>query len=1023
MINRTFSSVAVVIALGILTPIQANAFGLGKLELSSALNEPFKAKIPVTALREDEEGNLQVRLATSNEFARAGIERSHYLTKLVFNVVEHPGGAVIEVSSQQAIKEPFIDFLLTATTGEGRLIREYTVLLDPPKSVFVKPAAVVTPSRAKAPTQKSSSKSTYQYPDSGYQAPASNYYSGNSYGPTKRDDTLWDIALATKPSSSVSVHQMMMALRDKNPNAFINNNINNLKRGQTLTIPSMDEITKLSNRQAVARVAEQWQQWKDANNRVAATKAQAESNVTGSNDQLSESDGQADASSDARLQLVVDSDDATMGSDELSPLGSDDLTKLRDQLTLAQETIEGQEQENIDFKSRMDAMEEQLEIMRRIIMVKDADLARLQGALGDEEKVELASDDLSEEMQQALNETEAERMVDEAAVLAAAEAARAEAEYSSNEFLGEDSVSAVLPEQTDFDATTPISQDSLQAERMLDEAAVLAAAEAARAEAEYSGSNIFLGADSVSAVLPEQTDFDTTTPISQDSLQAERMLDEAAVLAAAEAAREEAELRGDYLFPEVGIDSSVQDIASPMDEMKDSFDEMSEPLDEMEEVLPYPEVDSAQELVIEDGGQLSLADKIKAFVLDNKTAVLGGLGALFLGLLAWLFARRRNQDEEYEWVDTESVEAPGASEVAESNVGASASDETEEVMNDDSSEVLVDPAEDIDDLLNQAEMSIAYGEYEEAHAVVERARIQEPTSPAVALKLIALAYHQKQPEKFNKLIADIDIDKDSAEWQEIVVWGKELAPENELLVQEEVEVTEDLVLTDDVTDTLTDLEPEIVDIAEENDDDSAIEFNLGESLEDTASDQVEEKIEDDQPLSFDTDFVLDTSDNENDSELDEPLSFEIETDGDTELAEEDDLLEEATEELVLDTVESPELSDEVDDLIEINLDEIEAPEELPELDIETNIEETEIEIAEVAEVAEVAEELDIGADDLEFDIGDFDEVDEAETKLDLAAAYVDMGDPNGAKNILNEVLQEGNDEQKSRAQDLLNNLK
>jgi len=107
----------------------------------------------------------------------------------------------------------------------------------------------------------------------------------------------------------------------------------------------------------------------------------------------------------------------------------------------------------------------------------------------------------------------------------------------------------------------------------------------------------------------------------------------------------------------------------------------------------------------------------------------------------------------------------------------------------------------------------------------------------------------------------------------------------------------------------------------------------------------------------------------------------------------------------------PELLSETDQLVEINLDDVDTDltEDLPELATEID--------------AEEIEELDIGADDLEFDIGDFDEVDEAETKLDLAAAYVDMGDPDGAKNILNEVLQEGNDEQKSRAQDLLNNLK
>ncbi len=1001
MMNRTFSSIAVVIALGILTPIQANAFGLGKLELSSALNEPFKAKIPVTALREDEEGNLQVRLATSTEFARAGIERSHYLTKLVFNVVEHSGGATIEVSSQQPIKEPFVDFLLTATTGEGRLIREYTVLLDPPKTVFVKPAKAITPAKT-TPSQKSSNKTTYQQPESSYQAPATNYYSGNSYGPTKRDDTLWDIALTTKPSS-VSVHQMMMALLDKNPNAFIKNNINNLKTGQTLTIPSVNEITKLSNRQAVARVAEQWQQWKNANNKVVAVEQnEVAATVTSNNDEILPTGEQSVANADARLQLIVDNDDATMGGDEVSPLGNDELTKLRDQLTLAQETIEGQEQENVDFKSRMDAMEEQLEIMRRIIMVKDADLARLQGALGDDEKVELASDDLSEEMKQALNETEAaDSTIDELAdgienTDAGIDALVDDAEEMLDEGVDNlvDSSGALLEDSATLMPTMP-------AERMVDEAAVAAAAEAARAEAVYSGSNIFLGADSVDAVLPEQTDFTTTPSMSHDSLQVERMVDEAAIAAAADAAREEAELRGDYLFPATDADLDVIDIASPMDEMTDSVVELEE-----EEILPYAEIDTVEESAVTDASKPGLVNKIKTFISENKTAVLGGLGALFLGLLAWLFARRRNQDEEYEWVDTESVDGVDNSEIETTDDNTELADENEELTVDEASEILVNPEEDIDDLLNQAEMSIAYGEYDEAHAVVERARVQDPKNQGVALKLVALAYHQKQPEEFNKLIADIDIDKDSAEWQEIVAWGKELEPENALLAPtEEVELMADLADTPDI------IEPETLEINEESE--TPLEFDLDESLEEA----VEENSDDEQTLSFDTDFDLESgsSNDDNDLDLDTPLSFDIEIEDSPELESDDDSLKDAAE-LVLDTSDDlTEVSDETDALAEINLDEIvteSIEDDIPELITETTTE----------EVAEL-EELDIGADDVEFDIGDFDEVDEAETKLDLAAAYVDMGDPDGAKNILNEVLQEGNDEQQSRAQSLLNNLK
>jgi pilus assembly protein FimV len=1008
MINKTFSSVAVIIALGIITPMQANAFGLGKLELSSALNEPFRAKIPVTALREDEEGNLQVRLATSNEFARAGIERSHYLTQLVFNVVEHSNGATIEVSSQQPIKEPFVDFLLTATTGEGRLIREYTVLLDPPKTVFVKPSKAVAPTQAKKVSPSSSGKTTYNYPESTYQAPS--YYSGNTYGPTKRDDTLWDIALATKPSSSVSVHQMMMALLDANPSAFIKNNINNLKTGQTLTIPSVDEISRLSHRQAVARVSEQWQQWKNANKVVAQVQQQSQPNVTNNDGEiLQNGEHSSSGGNDARLQLVVDSEDTPTGSDELTPLGSDALTKLRDQLTLAQETIEGQEQENIDFKARMDAMEKQLEIMRKIIMVKDADLARLQGMLGEEEKVDLASDDLPDEMQTALDESKTDDT---------------EITNDSQETL-DGAIDELLDDSGELVTALDSNNDSTavafsSVERVVDEAAVAAAAQSAREEAEYSGNNVFAGPDLTPAVVEdtivefaESNAFDDSASLSNDLLQEYRVLDEQAVALAAQAAKEEAAFSNNTILPEV--DKNI-----PADEMTAELETL--PSDEtVVESLETTDVIVAP--ANSENTKAGFLDTIKAFITENKIPVLGGLVALFLGLLAWLFARRRNQDE-YEWVDTESLEDGATSDEEPANV------EEEQITDNASSEVVVEASESVDDLLNKAEMSIAYGEYDEAHAIVEKARLQQPNNKAVALTLVALAYHQKQTDKFNGLVANIDIDKDSTDWKEIATWGRELDPENALYHQE---ISEDLnvaeSLEESIEDVSTDLETAII---LDKSDDEVNEIDLSDSFVDQKEEEpVESDI--DTPLSFDSDFDLEKlPDVEDDTslEFDTPLTLDIETNEDNETILTDSLDEDI--DVVIDTSDLPE---EVAEELETEIEEL--AEEIPELEIESLTETTEqleelaensteilseIEVESVTEVVEKVEEFDIGADDLEFDIGDFDEVDEAETKLDLAAAYVDMGDPDGAKNILNEVLEEGNDDQKSRAQDLLNNL-
>jgi pilus assembly protein FimV len=224
MMTRTFASVAVMAAWGLLAPMQVSAFGLGKLELSSALNEPFKAEIAITALKGDDANNLQVRLASSKEFEQAGIERNFLLTQLKFDVVEKSGHVKIVISSQQPIREPFIDFLLTATTtGSGRLIREYTVLLDPPKSIFNKPGTplVQSPTKVSAKNTATTNVTTTNYKSASFD--------GDSYGPVIRTDTLWEVALKTRPDNNVTVHQMMMALLKANPGAFQYDNVNGLK--------------------------------------------------------------------------------------------------------------------------------------------------------------------------------------------------------------------------------------------------------------------------------------------------------------------------------------------------------------------------------------------------------------------------------------------------------------------------------------------------------------------------------------------------------------------------------------------------------------------------------------------------------------------------------------------------------------------------------------------------------------------------------------------------------------------------
>ncbi len=385
MNKRTYASLAVMAALGSLLPINTYAFGLGKIQINSALNEKFNAEVPITALKEDEEGSLQVQLASNREYELAGLERSFLLTQFKFDVEGSGTDTKIRITSNRRIKEPFLDLLLTASTGNGRLIREYTVLLDPPTEVFqkkrVEQKAPAYPDATKEVTSKQSqSVSSYQKEQI------------DSYGPVKRTDTLWDVALNAKADSSVTIHQMMMALLKENPTAFLNNNINGLKSGYTLTIPTNDQVLALSRSQAIAKVAEQNELWK---NRRAK---QSENNAT-STEETSLFDNEQNSSSktpvndtttlpetlesetNSRLELIAPNEQSDTDDNDLSPFGNDTLSELSQQLTLAQETIEGQAQENVDIQARMDVMEQQIQTLRKLISLKDEGLARLQNTL------------------------------------------------------------------------------------------------------------------------------------------------------------------------------------------------------------------------------------------------------------------------------------------------------------------------------------------------------------------------------------------------------------------------------------------------------------------------------------------------------------------------------------------------------------------------------------------------------------------------------------------------------------------
>jgi len=369
-----------------------HALGMGEIEVGTALNEPLDAKIKLFSATQSELKSLEVSLASRDAFERVGIDRLPILHELEFELVSSGAGApYIKVVSNKAIKEPFLDFILSINWSSGQMMREYTLLLDPP--VFEKEpqtssisAAVTQP--AQVVRQASSAAVTAQP----RVAPT------GSYGPTSRKDTLWGVARDMRPDASVSVPQMMIGLLKENPEAFGNNNINNLMAGHILRTPEMDVVTELSKQQAAAEANRQYQDWQSARGKSSAVGRQQRvvaptpaSTVAKASTSAAAPAVAAETPTQARLQLLTPEEEAKVRSGVGSGASSDVVESLQRQLAVALESSEARGQENSDLRLRLDELEKQLQSVQKLLTLKDDSLGALQAESQLKQQVEAAT--------------------------------------------------------------------------------------------------------------------------------------------------------------------------------------------------------------------------------------------------------------------------------------------------------------------------------------------------------------------------------------------------------------------------------------------------------------------------------------------------------------------------------------------------------------------------------------------------------------------------------------------------------
>lgn len=275
-------------------PLGAWALGLGDIELRSALNQPFQAEISLVSATPEDLRGLSVGLASPETFATRGLDRAGFLAALEFRVVKDASGRdVVRVSSREAITEPFITMLVEMSWARGRLLREYTVLLDPPvllpgsatappvQPAQTRLAQLDSPSGAieRQPSAPESEASAPAVAAPAAAAPASVSGSAPStprvresapttYGPVQRAETLWAIAERFRPAG-VSRNQMMVAVYQSNPQAFAGN-MNLLQVGAVLRMPDAEELSALTAAAATNEVQRQTDEWQDRPARAAA---------------------------------------------------------------------------------------------------------------------------------------------------------------------------------------------------------------------------------------------------------------------------------------------------------------------------------------------------------------------------------------------------------------------------------------------------------------------------------------------------------------------------------------------------------------------------------------------------------------------------------------------------------------------------------------------------------------------------------------------------------------------------------
>ncbi len=388
-------SLAVCLAL---MPFAAYSAGLGKLYVNSGLGEPLKADIELLSVTAEELSSLVASIASEDAYASQGITRLGIHNNIQVEIAKKAdGSAILKLRSNQPISEPYLDVLIQVDWATGRLQREYTVLLDPPgykqavdssDAILASPPAVNTTASSSAGASSNVNGAQPSIKKSKKQArivsvaiePSEKEVVSDSGQDltTKRGDTLSSVAKDLQ-IEGVSLDQMLVGLYENNKAAFTSGNINRLKVGQIIKVPSKESLTSIDAQEAKKSVKMHSENWRAYRNAL-ATNVES-SHATSEVEQKQTSSGRIVSTEDKSTPVKIGPQDVvklSSGSKEAAKVPESDNKALDSKIVALQEEATARDKSLTEAKDRVSALEKQIQDMQKLLALKNQSMTDLQ---------------------------------------------------------------------------------------------------------------------------------------------------------------------------------------------------------------------------------------------------------------------------------------------------------------------------------------------------------------------------------------------------------------------------------------------------------------------------------------------------------------------------------------------------------------------------------------------------------------------------------------------------------------------